>query len=49
MGLKINAQLDLNKYEKGIKVSDEKLSQIYMTTHSIFPKWNYTITQSQKQ
>ena len=47
-GLKIEAQLDLRNYEKGIKITDEELGQINITAHSIYPKWNYSIEKSQK-
>ncbi|MDO9154926.1 MAG: ISAzo13 family transposase [Paludibacter sp.] len=47
-GLKIDAQLDLNTYEKGIKVTDKELGQINMTVHSIYPKWNYSIEVTKK-
>lgn len=45
-GLKIEAKLDINKYEKGIKVSDEELAAINLKLHKRNPKWNYTIKQS---
>jgi len=42
-GLKIEAKLDVNRYEKGIKVSDQELATIKLKFHQENPKWNYTI------
>jgi hypothetical protein len=48
-GLKIEAKLDSNKYEKGIKVSDKELEEINLKFHEKNPKWNYTINQKNKK
>jgi transposase len=42
-GLTINAQLDKNSYDLGIKVSDEELAAINMKRHNFHGEWNYTI------
>ena len=42
-GLKVKAVLDENIYEKGIKISDEELSEINMIRHEFHGEWNYTI------
>ena len=42
-GLKIKAQLDKNKYETGIKVSDREMNGLKIQHHQLHPKWNYTI------
>jgi transposase len=42
-GLTINAQLDKNIYDLGIKVSDEELAEVNMTKHGFHGEWNYTI------
>src|ERR1017187_4573150 len=42
-GLKVKSQLDLNKYEKGKKVSDEELELINLHRHAFHGEWNYTI------
>lgn len=43
-GLKVQAVLDTNEYETGIKVSDEQLDQIRLRRHKVHPAWNYTIS-----
>ena len=43
-GLKIKAQLDKNKYETGIKVSDREMKGLKIEHHQLHPKWNYTIS-----
>ena len=48
-GLKIEAKLDRNEYEKGIKVSDKELEEINIKFNKKNPKWNYTINQSKKK
>jgi hypothetical protein len=42
-GLKVKSQLDLNKYEKGKKVSDKELGSISLYRHEFHGEWNYTI------
>lgn len=42
-GLTINAELDTNGYDLGIKVSDEELGEINITRHKFHGEWNYTI------
>lgn len=42
-GLKVNAVLDTNKYETGIKISDEEMQNINLKRHESLAKWNYTI------
>lgn len=42
-GLKIQCELDLRKYKKGIKITDEELSDINMKYHDVNSKYNYTI------
>jgi hypothetical protein len=43
-GLKVKAVLDTNKYETGLKVSDEQLDEIQLRRHKVHPTWNYTIS-----
>jgi hypothetical protein len=45
-GLEIKAELDTNKYAKGIKISDEQLATLNILHHMINEKWNYTIFPS---
>jgi len=42
-GLKIKAQLDRNKYETGIKISDKEMKELKIQYHQLYPRWNYTI------
>jgi transposase len=42
-GLKVRAELDRNKYPKGVKVSDAQLSAVNLTRHTFHGDWNYTI------
>ena len=42
-GLKIKAQLDRNKYETGIKISDREMKELKIQHHQLHPDWNYTI------
>jgi len=43
-GLKVRAELDENKYPKGVKVSDAQLAAVNLTPHSFHGEWNYTIS-----
>ena len=45
-GLKIKAELDKRKYERGKKISDEDFSEINLVQNKILPKWNYSILPS---
>ncbi len=42
-GLTIKAKLDKNKYQKGIKISDEELEKITLERDSFHGEWNYKI------
>lgn len=42
-GLKIQATLDSNVYQKGLKVTDEDYEMINLKLHKTHPNWNYTI------
>lgn len=42
-GLTVRAELDENKYPKGIKISDRQLAAVKLSPHSFHPEWNYTI------
>jgi hypothetical protein len=42
-GLKIQAELDINLYPKGIKISDEELSKINIKRDDFHGEWNYTM------
>ena len=43
-GLKIKASLDTKRYEPGRKVSATEMDTVQVKQHTIFPRWNYTIT-----
>jgi hypothetical protein len=43
-GLTVRAELDENKYPKGVKISDEKFAAIQLARHSFHGDWNYTIS-----
>ena len=42
-GLKIAARLDTRDYEPGVKISDQQMAQLKVTTHRTHPQWNYTV------
>jgi hypothetical protein len=43
-GLKISCELDINKYETGIKITDEEMNSLNISFHDINSKYNYTIS-----
>jgi DDE family transposase len=47
-GLKVRAELDENKYPKGIKVSDLQMAAVNLTRHSFHGDWNYTVSPKRK-
>jgi Rhodopirellula transposase DDE domain len=42
-GLRVEAHLDLNRYEAGIKVTDAEFAQVNLQRHEFHGEWNYTI------
>ena len=40
----IEAELDTNAYETGIKVSDEELAAVQIEKATFHGEWNYTIS-----
>ena len=42
-GLKVYAMEDKNKYPTGLKITDEELELLNLTTNKILGKWNYVI------
>ena len=42
-GLKIQCQVDLNHYPKGIKITDDELAFVNMIADEFHPNWNYSI------
>ena len=47
-GLRVTANLDKNKYPKGIKVSDDEFAKVQLEPHEFHGEWNYTIKTRQK-
>ena len=47
-GLKVRAELDENKYPKGVKVSDAELEAVNLSRHPFHGDWNYTISPARK-
>ena len=45
-GLKVTCQLDEQKYEKGIVITDEQMAAINLISDSFHGEWNYEIKQS---
>ena len=43
-GLTVHCELDENKYQKGIKVSDEEMDSLNLTENKVHGEWNYSIT-----
>ena len=47
-GLKIKAFLDINNYEKGVKISDKQMKRLNLNPHNLHSRWNYTISPREK-
>ena len=47
-GLKVLCELDENKYQKGIVVSDAEMAGLNITRAEFHGEWNYTIAPSNK-
>jgi hypothetical protein len=47
-GLKVRAELDENKYPKGVKVSDTEMATVNLSRHPFHGDWNYTISPARK-
>jgi len=45
-GLRIKAELDTQRYEKGIKVSEREMEEINLTRFKFHGEWNYQISPS---
>ena len=43
-GLNVRAELDEDKYPKGVKVSDTQLAAVNLSPHAFHGEWNYTIS-----
>jgi hypothetical protein len=42
-GLTVQARLDTNQYETGIRVSDEEMARLRVFPHKFHGEWNYTV------
>ena len=42
-GLTVRAELDRNKYPKGVKISDAQFAAVNLSRHTFHGDWNYTI------
>jgi hypothetical protein len=42
-GLSVSAHLAREIYEKGIKITDQQLTELNILMHPVLPKWNYQI------
>jgi hypothetical protein len=47
-GLRIQAELDTNAYEKGIKVTNEELAGVRLNRDKFHGEWNYTVLPHKK-
>jgi hypothetical protein len=47
-GLKVRAELDENKYPKGVKVSDAQMAAVNLDRHAFHGDWNYTISPNRQ-
>jgi hypothetical protein len=48
-GLRVRAELDENKYPKGVKVSNAQLAAVNLLRHPFHGDWNYTISPRRKK
>lgn len=48
-GLTVRCELDTAAYPKGIKVSDQQMATLNLSTHSFHPEWNYSISPRPSQ
>ena len=48
-GLRVEAHLDRNRYETGIKVTDAELARVNLPRHEFHGDWNYTIAPTSQQ
>src|SRR5580692_8176403 len=48
-GLKVRAELDENRYPKGLRVSDDQLAAVNIFPHDFHGEWNYTIAPIRSQ
>ena len=47
-GLTVRAELDDNKYPKGLKISDAQIAAVNIFPHAFHGEWNYTIAPNKR-
>jgi len=47
--LKVRAELDENKYPKGVKITVSQLAAVNLTPHAFHGEWNYTISPAKQR
>ena len=47
-GLTVRAELDENRYPKGVKVSDAQMAAVNLSPHAFHGDWNYMISPRPK-
>ncbi|MHB9293664.1 putative ISAzo13 family transposase ISAzo13 [Hollandina sp. SP2] len=45
-GLRVQCQLDTNKYDLGVRITDEQMSEIKLRGYKFHKEWNYTLRPS---
>jgi hypothetical protein len=45
-GLSVQCQLDTNKYDLGVRITDEQMSEIKLRGYKFHKEWNYTLQPS---
>ena len=48
-GLKIRSELDSERYEKGIEISDEEMKAMRLVEDKFHGEWNYVIKSRKRQ
>ena len=43
-GLKVHCKLDKNKYQKGVKISDDEMEKLNITRADFHGEWNYKLS-----
>jgi hypothetical protein len=43
-GLRVQCELDVNEYPKGLKITDQEMKRLQITPHEFHGEWNYTLS-----
>ena len=46
-GLRVTARLVKKQYEKGVKITDEQMSELGLTRADLLPQWNYSLSPTE--